>query len=198
MQRLFVVSFAALILLVASVAMAGNQPIKGPDPVPGKAIHCLQVPKPIRIKYPNPDGSCVLLSLGVSGIHSNDPKCTYLPFKSEYGPAERLGANPERIARIFAQRGIKGWNVTGKPSIEMARFAVKTGRGCALGFDYEHFQAVWGYDYQRKIWLIWDNRYPEFIWEYTEAQFEQMHNRSGRWSVVLEKPGDRIPHPTEW
>jgi hypothetical protein len=168
------------------------------DPVPSATVNCLEVPLEIRKLYPNPDGSCVLLSSGLGGVHANDPKAWSLPFNTQYGEAERGGANPERIAHIFAQRGIQAYNVTGQPSIPMARWAVKTGRACAIGFDYEHFQLVWGYDSSRKVWFIWDNRYPEFISEYTEADFEQMHDRSGRWVIVLDKPSDRVPKPRPW
>lgn len=183
--------------LMSPLIALGKPPLKA-DPVPSAKVHAVQIPRELRDRLKNWDGSCVLLSCSFGGMHSNDPKCVYLPFQSQYGPPERGGADPQRMARIFSQRGIHGWNVIGKQSIDMARYAVRTGRGCALGFDYEHFQAVWGYDYERKIWFIWDNRYPEFVTEYTEAEFEQMHNRSGRWTIVLERPGDRIPKPSEW
>lgn len=168
------------------------------DPQPSTTVQCLQVPLAIRKRYPNPDGSCVLLSSGLGGIHTNDPKSWSLPFNTELGKAVRGGANPERIAQVFAQRGIRAYNVTGRPSIPMARWAVKTGRACAIGFDYEHFQLVWGYDDSRKVWYVWDNRYPDQLREYTESEFEAMHDRSGRWVIVLDQPADRIPKPRDW
>jgi len=200
LQRLML----TLCLLMPPTCIPAHEPLIGvgttlkADPIPSAKVHCLQVPLATRRHYPNPDGSCVFLSMGVSGIQSNDPKCQYLPFDSAYGTAERGGANPERVAHVCAKRAIHAYNVTGKYSIPMARYAVATGRGCAIGFDHEHFQAVWGYDYARQVWLIWDNRYPDYITEYSESEFEAMHDRSGRWVVVNERPGDRIPRPVEW
>lgn len=179
----------AVMLLMGSVSLAGD--------IAPAGTHCLQVPVDLRLAYLNLDGSCVLDSLGIGGIHANDPKAAYLPFPSPYGPPERGGADPERIAHICNARGIKAWNVTGQPTIDMARWAVATNRACAIGFDYQHFQTVWGYDSKRKIWLICDNRCPEKISEYSEARFEEMHNRV-RWVVVLDRPMPRIPCYQDW
>lgn len=198
MHRLIAILFLLLPSTLAAQQASGDLGRSVTDPTPSATVNCLQVPKWIRNKYPNPDGSCVLLSAGVGGVHANDLRAATLPFNSQYGEAERLGANPERITHIFTERGIKAYNVTGQPSIPMARWAVQTGRPCAIGFDYEHFQLVWGYDSVRKVWFVWDNRYPDDLKEYTEAEFVQMHDRSGRWVIVMDRPGDRIPKPREW
>lgn len=202
-MRFLIIDLIIILILSACSTVFGQTASRDlgklvPDPQPSASVKCLQVPLAIRKRYPNPDGSCVLLSCGCGGVHANDPKSRSLPFNTDLGAAVRGGANPERIAQVFAQRGIRAYNVTGRPSIPMARWAVKTGRACAIGFDYEHFQLVWGYDDSRKVWYVWDNRYPEQLREYTESEFEAMHDRSGRWVVVIDQPSDRIPKPKDW
>src|SRR5204862_456850 len=96
--------------------------------------------------YFNPDGSCVLLSMGMCGRNSGNMNVACLPFDTCYGPAERGGAWPSRVSNICNARGIKAWNVTGSTSPAWIDYAIRTGRFSAIGASQAHFQTSWGYD----------------------------------------------------
>lgn len=152
-----------------------------------------------RNQYWNPDGSCVQCSIGMVGRYCNDPKAATLLWDTQYGPAIRGGSWPERVAEYCRERGIRAWNVTGEQStFAWMRWAVKTRRFAAIGAGTAHFQTLYGYDTERKRWLVCNNQTPQRIDEYDENAFRRLHMQSGPWIVVLAKPSSEPPVETEW
>ncbi|MES2935978.1 MAG: hypothetical protein V4805_21125, partial [Pseudomonadota bacterium] len=94
----------------------------------GEQIHTMDLSKDTRVKYINPDGSCVQLSIGLAGIHANVPVAARLPFNSEFGPGIRGGSGPDRVTAYCDKRHIAAWNVTGPQTIKWMEYGCRTGR----------------------------------------------------------------------
>lgn len=153
----------------------------------------------IRNKFWNPDGSCVQCSIGMCGIHCNDPNAALLLWDSQYGPAIRGGSWPSRVSAYFQERGIRGWNIIGEENtFAWMKWACRTGRFAAIGAGSAHFQTLYGYDEQRNRWLVCNNQTPGRIDEYDDASFRRLHMQSGPWIVVLAKPASEPPQLVEW
>lgn len=179
-----------LVGLVPTSVSAQSQP---------PTLYEMQLDEELRKTTMNWCGSCVQWSICTTGFHVNDMNAALLPWDSVYGPQERGGATPNRVASYCNRRGIEAWSVTGRGvTKQWARFAVNTGRYAALGFDAAHFQTVYGYDFKTKEWLICDNRCPEKITRYSEAEFDRLHALSGEWIVVLKKPSCPAPEFIDW
>lgn len=153
--------------------------------VPDKA---LKIPEEIRRKFFNPDGSCVQCSIGMCGADQNDPNAARLLVNSEWGPAERGGSGPQRVAEYCNRRGIKAWNVTGEETWEWMKWASRTGRMAAIGAGHNHFQTLCYYDQQQGVWWVCNNNSPHRIDAYSERAFRQLHLASGQWVVILDSP----------
>jgi len=171
-------------LLVATAASA--QGIECPDP-----RLAADLPKDIRSWFRNPDGSCVQCSIGMCGVDQNVPAAATLLWDTEYGPRERGGSGPSRVAGYCDRRGIRAFNVTGSSTWDWMKWAAETGRGAAIGAGSAHFQTLMGYDRQSGTWYVCNNNSPSRIDEYDEASFRRLHLASGQWVVVLDYP----PHP---
>lgn len=180
-MRIFALSFVALFLLTCR-AWA----IECPDPLLAQDI-----PAPIRQWYRNPDGSCVQCSIGMCGIDQNVPAASTLLWDTEYGPRERGGSGPSRVASYAKKRGIKIYNVTGSETIEWMKWACRTGRGAAIGAGSSHFQTLMGHDPRTNTWYVCNNNSPQRIDVYSDAGFRRLHAASGPWVVILDYP----PHP---
>ena len=143
----------------------------------------------MRRNFRNPDGSCVQCSLGMVGVDQNVPEAATLLFDSRYGPAERGGSGPSRVARYSRERGIKIYNITGSPTFAWMDWAVRNGRGAAIGAGRSHFQTLMGRD-DRK-WYVCNNNSTHRIDSYSASGFRKLHRASGLWCVILDAP----PHP---
>lgn len=183
--------FGTLLLVVLSVnsALAQNSP---------PSLATMQLSRETRCFYFNPDGSCVQLSIGIAGVHCNDPKASSLPFNSVYGEGIRGGSDPARVANYCNRRGIKAYSVTGKTTKDWIRWAGETNRFGAIGAGSQHFQTLYGYDPDRKVYLVCNNQCPERITEYSEPEFLRLHYESGPWVVILQRPSSPAPVLTEW
>lgn len=148
----------------------------------------MDVPADMRAWYRNPDGSCVQCSIGMCGVDQNVPAAATLLWDTKYGPAERGGSWPSRVAGYCRSRGIRAWNVTGETTWEWMAWAVATGRGAAIGAGTAHFQTLVG---GGDSWLVCNNNSTDRIDEYDAAAFRRLHLASGQWVVVLDYP----PHP---
>ncbi len=138
--------------------------------------------------FRNPDGSCVQCSIGIAGIHCNDPNAASLLWDSVYGAKVRGGSWPGRVASYCNERKIVAWNVTGATTIDWCKWAAKTGRFAAIGAGTSHFQTLYGYvEKDAKPWKVCNNNTPKQIDEYTDSQFRQLHYASGPWVVVLKR-----------
>lgn len=152
-----------------------------------------------RNDYWNPDGSCVQCSIGMVGRAANDANAATVLWDTKYGPAIRGGSWPARVSSYFRERGIKGWNVVGEENtIPWMMWAVKTRRFAAIGAGESHFQTLYGYDFERKLWLVCNNQTPGKIDSYTDADFRRLHMASGPWIVVLKNPAAEPPEIVEW
>lgn len=151
------------------------------------------IPVEMRKWYRNPDGSCVQCSIGMCGLDQNVPAASTLLWDTQYGARERGGSYPSRVAKYCRKRGIKAYNVTGKETWAWMRWAVETGRGCAIGAGSAHFQTLIGYDDESKEWLVCNNNSTHKIDRYDERAFRRLHLASGQWVVILDYP----PHPPE-
>jgi len=160
--------------------------VECPDPVLS-----FDVPVDIRQWFRNPDGSCVQCSIGMVGVDQNVPAAATLLWDTEYGPRERGGSGPSRVARYCREREIRAYNITGKATWTWMRWAVETGRGAAIGAGSSHFQTLVGYDPTTETWYVCNNNSPQRIDEYSERGFRSLHLASGQWVVVLDYP----PHP---
>lgn len=175
--------WAALILAAARLA--------SPGVYEAPAETSMQLPAEVRQWFINPDGSCVQCSLGMLGAWNNVPEATTLLWSTPYGPAERGGAWPERVARYSLKRGMPIYNVTGEPTLAWMEWAAKTGRFAGLTFGAAHFQTLYGRG--DGYWLVCDNNSPWQIDKYTDAEFARIHNRAGPWCVILVGPAPPDP-----
>jgi len=144
-----------------------------------------------RNNFPGDGGSCVQCSIGMCGVDQNIPAASTLLWDTRYGPRERGGSWPGRVAKYCRARGIKIYNVTGKPTWDWMRWAVNTGRGAAIGVGTAHFQTLVGYDNASAKWLVCNNNSPQKIDRYSDKAFRRLHLASGQWCVILDAP----PHP---
>jgi hypothetical protein len=165
----------------------------------------MQLPPEIRGWYTNPDGSCVQCSIGMCGVWANCPAAATLLWETEYGSAVRGGSWPERVAGYCEQRGIKAYNVTGKDTKAWMRWSAKTGRFAAIGFFTAHFQTLYGYDdrgtadTRDDLWYVCNNNSTDRIDQYTDAEFDRLHQRSGPWCVILDTPAPpAVPKYIKW
>ncbi len=151
----------------------------------------VDLPPEVRSWFRNPDGSCVQCSLGMCGVDQNVPAAATLLWDSEFGPRERGGSGPSRVAAYCNRRGIAAYNITGSSTWDWMRWAAATGRGAAIGAGTNHFQTLMGYDSATHTWYVCNNNSPGRIDAYDEASFRRLHLASGQWVVVLAAP----PHP---
>jgi hypothetical protein len=204
------------ILLVVVVLLSGcgaSVDVSGPDTEDRRITvtsaatppaAAFQPPANIRDWYRNDErpGSCVQMSIAIAGVKCNNLKAATLPFDTIYGPAIRGGSTPSRVAAYCEERGIKVYNVTGEATWSFLEWAADTGRCAAMGADKSHFQTLMARDKERGLWYVCDNRWPENILEYNDAEFRQLHQSMGyQWCVVIDcptppnmvlrRPGDR-------
>lgn len=162
-----------------------------PTSVPPINNLAVDLPVEIRVWYANPDGSCVQCSIGMCGADQNVPAAATLLWDTEYGPAERGGSGPSRVAAYCERRGIRAYNVTGQSTWDWMQWAALTGRGAAIGAGRNHFQSLMGYDSTSRTWYVCNNNSPRQIDSYSDAAFRRLHLASGQWVVIL----DYSPHP---
>ena len=177
----------ALVLLLVGVACHAEE-----------TVNTMQLSPETRSWFRNPDGSCVQCSIGMAGVHCNDLNAASLLWDTAYGPAERGGSGPGRVANYCNRRKIKAWNVTGDNTIDWCRWAAKTGRFAAIGAGAVHFQTLYGYDPNLKKWYVCNNNSTHKIDEYSEDGFRRLHFASGQWVVVLQKPSSENPELIKW
>lgn len=173
-------------LVSAAVLGAGAKAYEPADP-----RLSADLPAEIRQWFRNPDGSCVQCSIGMCGVDQNVPAAATLLWDTEYGPRERGGSGPSRVARYCRERGIRVYNVTGETTWDWMRWAAAGGRGAAIGAGSAHFQTLVGHDPRTNTWFVCNNNSPQRIDVYDEASFRRLHLASGPWVVVLDYP----PHP---
>jgi hypothetical protein len=189
MVRLLLPFATALIALLAP-----SQPNATPE---GK--FAVDLPTEIRAWYVNHDGSCVQCSIGMCGADQNVPAAATLLWSTEYGPAERGGSGPSRVAAYCRQRGIRAYNVTGQTTWDWMKWASLTGRGAAIGAGRNHFQTLIGHDASTNTWFVCNNNSPRQIDAYSDATFRRLHLASGQWVVVLDYPPHPArPHYVQW
>lgn len=196
MQRI-AISFSLLLLVVFSTIAQGSEPVRRVE---------MGLSLATRHKADNTDGSCVQCSITHCGYQCNEPIAAMLLYDSEYGPAIRGGSTPTRVANYCNSRHIKAHNITGvgdgvnTGTLAWMRYAVATRRYAAIGFERAHFETLWGYDGQRKKWLVVNNQLPAQmrVDEYDEPEFLRRHMASGPWIVVLQKPSSDNPELVEW
>lgn len=173
-------------VLLTSALPASAQAPECPDP-----RLAVDLPAEVRRWFINPDGSCVQCSIGMCGVDQNVPAAATLLWDTEYGPRERGGSGPGRVARYCESRGIHAFNITGSETWDWMKWAALTGRGAAIGAGRAHFQTLMGYDPRTGTWYVCDNNSPWKIDAYDEESFRRLHLASGQWVVILDYP----PHP---
>jgi hypothetical protein len=164
-------------------------------------INVMQLEPETRAWFRNPDGSCVQCSLGMAGVHCNDMNAASLLWDTPYGPRERGGSGPSRVANYCNRRHIEAWNVTGNSYADTRPWMVwacKTGRFAAIGAGGNHFQTLYGHDPNTSTWQVCNNNSTQKIDEYTEDQFKRLHMASGPWIVVLRRPSSENPELVKW
>lgn len=188
--------FARAIIVIASLLANATSFGQAPPPEwPDRATMDLSVQT--QRLYLNVSGDCVQDSLGMKGAHLGDMSLATLIWDTEYGPAERGGSGPDRVARYCRQRGIEVWNVTGrsfkdtKPWID---YSIETGRFAAVGCFNRHVQTMWGKDAEGH-YLVQNNWQGTFgkPYIYTEDQFARKHEESGAWVVISVAPPPAVP-----
>lgn len=187
-------AFAALAFLVVLFNPGVSL---GVDP----PLSIMQLSPETRAWFRNPDGSCVQCSIGMAGVHCNDLNAACLLWDTVYGPRERGGSWPSRVANYCNRRGIKAWNITGNSvseTLPWIQWAAKTGRFAAIGAGGNHFQTLYGWNPQTNIYYVCNNNSTSRIDEYTEEQFRRLHAASGPWVVILQRPSSENPVLVEW
>ncbi len=181
-----------LILLLLLVACPGLA-------LAAEPANTMQLGAPTRAWYRNPDGSCVQCSIGMCGVHANDINAASLLWDTPYGPAERGGSWPSRVAAYAKRRELELYNVTGWPTTrEWMLWSCRTGRFAAIGAGGSHFQTLYGYDPASQTWFVCNNNSTHRIDTYTDAAFQRLHLASGPWIVVLKKSSSENPQLLQW
>ena len=176
-----------LFAIASPVGLLSAEPLECPD-----SRLAVDLPKEMRSWFRNgPEGSCVQCSLSMCGVDQNVPAAATLLWDSEYGPRERGGSGPSRVAEYCDRRGIRAYNITGTNTWDWMKWAAATGRGAAIGAEVAHFQTLMGYDSRTGTWYVCNNNSPTRIDAYDEASFRRLHLASGQWVVILDSP----PHP---
>ena len=186
--------------LVVGVVLTTNLfAVECPDPL-------LQVdlPKELRDEYDNPDGSCVQCSIGMTGNDQNVLKAERLLEDYDWNGDGKISANekkvrggsgPSRVASYARQRGLRIYNITGRDTIDWMLWALRNGRGVAIGFETRHYQTLFGKsgDLTKKegTWYVCDNNSTHRVDAFDYETFKRKHHESGPWIVILDYP----PHP---
>jgi hypothetical protein len=192
----FLVTFA--LLIVGFGQSFADEPRTNP---PFQTMHLEAPTRSIYRNQADGGGSCVQMSLGMCGCHSNDINAACLPFDSAFGKAERGGALPSRVEKYCDARGIKCFNVTGRTiddTMPWIDWSAKTGRFAAIAFTEAHFQTLYGFDPVKREYLVCDNNSPGRIDRYTLDQFRDRHRACMPWCVILEKPSSPPPTLRVW
>lgn len=175
----------------------GDGPTTLGEPSAADPAVSMELPAAYRRWFANPDGSCVQCSLAMVGMWINRPAWTFLLWDTPYGPAERGGSGPSRVARYASARGMRLFNVTGhgyEDTRPWMLWAARTGRFAAIGAGRAHFQTLYGYDPQdERPWKVCNNNTPGRIDAYREEEFRQLHLASGPWVVVPDEPPAPLP-----
>lgn len=191
MNRLFCI----VVLLIATSQLAAQDK-------PQLVKSTMQLEADSRGWFTNPDGSCVQCSIAMTGIHCNYPQASYLLVNSPYGARVRGGSYPGRVTSYCNERGIKAWNVTGikfEDTRPWMLYAVRTGRFAAIGAGRSHFQTLYGYvEGDAKPWKVCNNNSTNIIDSYSEAGMKSLHESSGPWVVVLQRPSSENPQLVKW
>ena len=146
------------------------------------------IPQDQRMRFHNPDGSCVQCSLGMLGVDANVPAAEMLLWQSAYGPAERGGSTPTRVARYCQSRNIPILNITGRDTLAYIDAALDSGRCVGITWGSAHFIIAVSRD--QAAYYVCDNRYPERIDRVDAATFQRnvrAYSTAG-WCVVLKGP----------
>ena len=159
----------------------------------GASPMAVDLPDDVRAWYRNTSrpGSCVQCSIAMCGVDQNVPAASTLVWNTAYGKAEHGGASPSRVTSYCRERNIAIWNVTGSTTYQWMKWAIRTGRGAAIGAGRAHFQTLVGYDASSGTWYVCNNNSPTKIDAYNDREFRRLHESSGKWCVILQSP----PHP---
>lgn len=151
------------------------------------------VPAEQRERFRNPDGSCVQCAIAIAGVHHSLPAAEFLLWDSEYGPAVRGGAWPERVESYCKERKIPIYNVEGSQSIQWIDWALQTGRYAAVTFGIAHMITAVGISPDGQEYYVVDNNTPTKVDKVSREQFIWQHRRyGGGWCVILD---GTIPTP---
>lgn len=161
-------------------------------------LHLADLSEGVRVRYYNPDGSCVQLSIGLSGTIQNVPVAARIPFDSEFGSGIRGGSDPSRVASYMDKRHIQVWQVTGTPTIHWIEWGLRNGRFPAIGLTTRHFQTVYGWDEKTDMFYVCNNQTPKTIDIMPRAKFLQLHHQSGEWIVMLKNVSPSNPKIVNW
>jgi len=161
-------------------------------------LHLAELSEGTRIRYFNPDGSCVQLSIGLSGTIQNVPVAARLPFDSEFGSGIRGGSDPSRVAAYCDKRHIPAYQITGRPTIKWIEWGVRNGRFPAIGLSTRHFQTVFGWDEKADMFYVCNNQTPKTIDIMPRSKFLQLHHQSGEWIVLLKNVSPSNPKLVNW
>lgn len=166
-------------------------------------IHKMELPSDVRKNYTNyGTGSCVFMSIGITGRWAGNNNAASCPWDSEYGSENVGGATPSRVAKMARDRKLSIYNVTAndyKTMREWFIWSVNTGRYAAIGAGSAHFQTLYGYNKDSGIWYVCNNNSPQKIDEYSEEGFRHLHEASGYWAVFLiGPPSPAIPQYLKW
>lgn len=159
------------------------------------------LPDSARARYYNTDGSCVQCSNGYAGYVLRIPQFAELLWTTPYGPAERGGAGPSRVARYARERGVQVVNVTGAQTTAWIEQELLNGRPLSITWDYNHVVSVLDMTDDRQHFLVWNNQWRDGKprW-YSRSEFYRRHSIDGRWAVAY--PSYPAPTPagqyTHW
>lgn len=147
------------------------------------------MPEAQRVRYRNPDGSCVWCSIGMTGVQAANANAASILWNSEYGPAERRGAWPERVAEAARKRGLPIYNVQGQATEPWLDWALATGRWAGVTYWQAHMVAAAGMSEDGRTIRICDNNSPWKFQDMPREVFYQRHRvHGGGWAVILQGP----------
>jgi hypothetical protein len=188
---------AAIAFALLSLGQYAPHTGYGPDdcqPSPdGRPWYVVRIPQEQRVRFRNPDGSCVQCSLSMAGVACNLPAAENLLWQSQYGPPIRGGSGPDRVKAYCDARRLPAWNVSGPDSMRWVEWALRNGRPCGILWGSNHMITAVGYSGntldEHSMIAVCDNNSPQRIDWYSYADFRKRHNAwGGGWVVIFQTP----------
>lgn len=191
----FPLSALALVIVAWALVIPALAPAAEATPSPdGRPWFVVSLPSAERVRFRNPDGSCVQCSLSMAGVACAIPAAENLLWDTEYGPKIRGGSGPDRVKAYCNARAIPAYNVYGASALDWCRWGLRNGHPVAITWSTNHMILACGYSGEtldaESYYAICDNNSPDKIQWIKPDVFRKWFCAFGGsgWCVILKTP----------